>query len=46
MNNGNHRHPIKIPAAFEKLQDTLCPELPTKIILNASAGSKQDYATC
>jgi hypothetical protein len=46
MNNGNYRHPIKIPATFEKLQDTLCPELPTKIILNASAGSKQDYATC
>jgi hypothetical protein len=43
MNNGNHRHLIKIPATLEKL---LCPELPTKIILNASAGSKQDYAPC
>ena len=46
MNNGNYRHMIKIPATFEKLKDTLCPELPTKIILNASAGSKQDYAPC
>jgi hypothetical protein len=24
----------------------LCPALPTKIILSASAGSKQDYAHC
>jgi hypothetical protein len=46
MNNGNYRHLIKIPATFEKLQDTLFPELPTKIILTASAGSKQDYAPC
>ena len=44
--SGNYRHLIKIPATFEKLKDTLCPELPTKIILNASAGSKQDYAPC